>query len=51
MGRFLIEVQHEATQVAYARAVELFLRTQAKVVQLNAFTMKDIEGILQHHKP
>jgi len=92
MGRFLIEVQHEATQVACARAVELFLRTgshflthadwgckdgehkawivvevgsrdeargivppafrsQAKVVQLNAFTMKDIEGILQHHKP
>ena len=92
MGRFLIEVQHEGTQVACARAVELFLRTgshflthadwgckdgehkawivvevgsrdeargivppafrsQAKVVQLNAFTMKDIEGILQHHKP
>ena len=38
MGRFLIEVQHEGTQVAC-------------VVQLNAFTMKDIEGILQHHKP
>ena len=92
MGRFLIEVQHEGTQVACARAVELFLRTgshflthadwgckdgehtawivvevgsreealgivpsafrsQARVVQLNAFTMKDIEGILQHHKP
>ena len=92
MGRFLIEVQHEGTQVACARAVELFLRTgshflthadwgckdgehkawivvevgsrdeargivppafrsQAKVVQLNAFTMKDIESILQHHKP
>lgn len=90
--RFLIEVQHEGTMAACARAVEVFLRTgshflsradwgckdgehkawivvevdskdearsivppafraQAKVVQLNAFTMKDIEGILHHHEP
>jgi hypothetical protein len=27
------------------------LRAQAKVVQLNAFTMKDIESILRHHQP
>jgi len=26
-------------------------RAQAKVVQLNAFTMKDIEDILRHHEP
>lgn len=26
-------------------------RAQAKVVQLNTFTMKDIEDILQHHQP
>jgi len=92
MARFLIEVPHEGTTVACARAVELFLRTgshfltradwgckdgehkawitvevedrdeargivppplraQAKIVQLNAFTMKDIENILRHHEP
>lgn len=90
--RFLIEVPHEETTLACARAVEVFLKTgshflsradwgckdgvhkawivvevgskdearrivppafraQAKVVQLNAFTMKDIEGILRHHEP
>ena len=26
-------------------------RSQAKVVQLNAFSMEDIEDILRHHKP
>jgi hypothetical protein len=26
-------------------------RAQAKVVQLNAFTIKDIEDILRHHEP
>jgi hypothetical protein len=26
-------------------------RAQAKVVQLNTFTMKDIEDILHHHEP
>ncbi len=26
-------------------------RAQAKVVQLNAFTMKEIESILHYHKP
>jgi hypothetical protein len=92
MARFLIEVPHEGTTVACARAVELFLRTgshflthadwgckdgehkawitldvdsrdeargivpaalrsQAKIVQLNAFALKDIEDILRHHEP
>jgi len=27
------------------------LRTQAKIVQLNAFTMKDIEDLLPSHEP
>ncbi len=90
-ARFLIEVPHEGTTAACARAVEVFLRTgshflthadwgckdgehkawivvevdtkdeargivppafrsQAKVVQLNAFTMKDIEDMLPHHE-
>jgi hypothetical protein len=90
--RFLVEVPHEGTTVACARAVQVFLRTgshflsradwgckdgehkawmlveadnkeearsivpppfrtQTKVVQLNAFTMKDVEDILQHHEP
>ena len=89
--RFLIEVPHEATTVACARVVEVFLRTgshflstadwgckdgehkawivvevdskdeargiippafrpQAKVVQLNAFTMTEIESILREHE-
>lgn len=26
-------------------------RAQAKIVQLNAFTMKDIEGMLRPHEP
>jgi len=26
-------------------------RPQAKIVQLNSFTMKDIEDILHHHQP
>ncbi len=91
-ARFLIEVSHEATKVACARAVEAFLKTgshfcthadwgckdgehkawlvvevdsrdearaivppafrsQAKVVQLNTFTMEEIDDILRHHKP
>ncbi len=91
-ARFLIEVSHEATKVACARAVEVFLKTgshfcthadwgckdgehkawlvvevdsrdearaivppafrsQAKVVQLNTFTMEEIDDILRHHKP
>jgi hypothetical protein len=90
-SRFLIEVPHEATTVACARAVEVFLRTgshflshadwgckdgehkawlvvevdskseacsivppafrpQAKIVQLNSFTMEDIEEILRDHE-
>lgn len=92
MARFLIEVPHEGTRAACARAIEVFLRTgshflthadwgckdgdhkswmvvevdsrdeargivppvyrpQAKIVQLHAFTMKDIEDILRHHEP
>jgi len=92
MARFFIEVPHEESTQACARAVEVFLksgshflthadwgckdgehkawiiveldtkeealrivpvryRTAAKVVQLNAFTMKDIEDILRHHAP
>ncbi len=91
-ARFLIEVPHEETKVACARAVDVFLRTgshflstadwgckdgvhkawmiveadskdeargivppafraQARVVQLNAFTMQEIESILQDHRP
>ena len=92
MARFLIEVTHEGTTAACARAIEVFLRTgshflthadwgckdgehkawitvevdsrdeargivpavfrsQAKIVQLNPFTMKDIEDILRKHEP
>jgi hypothetical protein len=92
MARFLIEVPHESTGMACARAVEIFLksgshffthadwgckdgehkawiiveldnrdeargivppafRSQAKVVQLNAFTMAEIEDFLHHEKP
>ncbi len=91
-ARFLIEVTHEATTVACARAVETFLksgshffthadwgckdgehrawiivdvdtrdearalvppafRSQAKIVQLNAFSLGEIEDILRHHSP
>jgi hypothetical protein len=91
MARFLIEVPHEPTTVACARAVEVFLksgshfltnadwgckdgvhkawivvdvgskdearaivppifRSQAKVVQLNFFSLEEIEGILRQHK-
>ena len=91
-ARFLIEVPHEATPVACARAVEALLKTgshfltradwgckdgehkawiivevdnkdaaraivppafrsQAKVVQLNAFSLQEIEDILRQHKP
>jgi hypothetical protein len=90
MARFLIEVPHDSSKQACARAVEWFLRTGshflthadwgckdgvhkawvtvdldtrdeakniipppyragAKVVQLNAFTMKDVEDILRPH--
>jgi len=89
--RFLIEVTHEGTPVACARAAEVFLRTgshllthadwgcmdgehkawmvadvdskdaalsivppafrsQARVVRLNAFTLKDVDDLLRHHK-
>lgn len=91
-ARFLIEVPHEATVVACARAVDVFLKTgshflaradwgckdgehkawmvvevdskdearrivppafrpKAKIVQLNTFTMAEIDDILRHHKP
>ena len=90
-SRFLIEVSHEATTVACARAVEAFLtsgshflsnadwgcrdgehkawmivevdskreargivppalRPQARIVQLNFYTINDIEGILAGHQ-
>ena len=90
-SRFLIEVPHEATTVACARVVEVFLKTgshfvstadwgckdgvhkawivvevdskdeargivppafraQARVVQLNAFTIEEIERILHDHE-
>jgi hypothetical protein len=89
--RFLIEVPHEATMVACARAVQALLRSgshfltradwgcrdgehkawiivemdtkeearglvppefrsQAKVIQLNGFSLQEIEGILSQHK-
>jgi hypothetical protein len=92
MARFLIEVPHEATKVACARTVDVFLksgshflthadwgckdgehkawivvdvdsrdealaivppafRSQAKVVQLNAFSMEEVEDMLRRHKP
>lgn len=92
MARFLIEVPHDESTAACARAVEVFLtsgshflsnadwgcgdgehkawmlvdvdskeeargivppafRPQTKIVQLNAYTMRDIEGILRHHEP
>ena len=92
MRRFLIEVPHEASTVACARVVDVFLRTgshflsradwgckdgehkawivvevdskeeargivppafraHAKVVQLNAFTMEEIQSILERHEP
>ena len=91
-AKFLIEVPHEPTTVACARAVETLLKTgshflthadwgckdgehkawiivevhdkdaaraivppafrsQAKVVQLNAFSLQEIEDILRQHKP
>jgi hypothetical protein len=90
-SRFLIEVPHEATTVACARTVEVFLRSgshflshadwgcrdgehkawmivevdskseargivppafrpQAKIVQLNSYTMNDMEDILRGHQ-
>ena len=90
-ARFLIEVPHEATMAACARAIEMLLttgshffthadwgckdgehkawiiveveskdearailppalRTQAKIVQLNAFSMQDLEGMLRKHE-
>ncbi len=33
------------------RIVPPAFRGRARVVQLNGFTMEEIEGILQHHKP
>lgn len=89
-AKFLIEVPHEATPVACARVVDVFLksgshfltgadwgckdgehkswmlvdvdnkdearrilppalRPQAKIVQLNSFTIGEIEDILQRH--
>jgi hypothetical protein len=90
-ARFLIEVPHEATPLACARAIEIFLKTgshfltradwgckdgehkawmivdidskdaargilppafrsQAKIVQLNTFSMAEAEDILRQHK-
>ncbi len=90
MPRFIIEIPHEPSKVACARAVEVFLRSgshfmthadwgchdgehkawivvelesredarsiippsfrpQAKIVQLNAFTIGEIEGFLNQH--
>jgi hypothetical protein len=90
MARFIIEVPHEADQIACARAIEIFLKTgshfltnadwgcldgdhkawiiaevenkeearcilppayrsQAKIVQLNKFELKEIENLLRHH--
>jgi hypothetical protein len=92
MTRFLIEVPHEKTPMACAKAVDVFLRSrshflsradwgckdgvhkawmvvevnskdearnivpppfrvQAKIVQLNTWTMEEIEDILQFHEP
>jgi hypothetical protein len=89
--RFLIEVPHEATMVACARAVQSLMRSgshfltqadwgcrdgehkawiigemdtkeearglvppefrsQARVIQLNGFSLQEIEGILSQHK-
>src|SRR5260221_2530586 len=91
-ARFLIEVPHEPTTVACARAVETLLtagshflthadwgckdgehkawiivevaskdaaraivppafRSEAKIVQLNAFSLPEIEDILRQHEP
>ena len=90
-ARFLIEVSHEATIVACARAVDVFLksgshflthadwgckdgvhkawivvelqnkdearaivppalRSKTKVVQLNSFSLDEVENILRHHQ-
>jgi len=90
MERFLIEVPHEAEQVACARAVRILLttgshfltkadfgcrdgvhkawiivevgnkeearsilppayRSQAKIVELNKFSLEEIDDILHHH--
>lgn len=92
MPRFLIEVPHEAEQLACAKAVKIFLSTgshflthadwgcvdsnhkawliarvedkdearsivpppfrhQAKITQLNCFSMEEIDEILYHHQP
>jgi hypothetical protein len=92
MARFQIELPHDATTTACARAVQLLLttgshffthadwgcrdgehkawivvevgskdearaivppafRSQAKVVQLNAFSIEEIEEILRQHNP
>jgi hypothetical protein len=91
-AKFLIEVPHEATVVACARVVDVFLksgshflshadwgckdgehkawivadvdskdearqilppllRPQAKIVQLNTFTIEEVEDILRRHAP
>jgi len=42
MTRFLIEVPHEGTR----RAV---YRSQANIVQLNAFTTRDLEDLVSDH--
>ena len=90
--RFLIELPHEATPVACARAIQAILmtgshflthadwgcmdgehkawiivevgnkdearaivppafRSEAKIVQLNAFSLEDVDNILRQHKP
>jgi hypothetical protein len=91
VARFLIEVPHEAEQLACARAVQILLgtgshflthadfgcldgehkawiiaevdsredarfilppayRSQAKIVQLNKFTVEEIDQLLSHHR-
>ena len=90
MGRFFIEVEHEAEEIACARAVKILLntgshflthadfgcndgvhkawiiieaenkeaakaiiptdvRSKAKIVQLNKFSMEEIDEILKYH--
>lgn len=91
-ARFLIEVPHEATMAACARAIETLLKTgshffthadwgckdgdhkawiivevqskeearaivppafrsQAKIVQLNTFSVEELEALMREHKP
>ncbi len=53
MPRFLIEIPHEAKVAECARAAETFIppafRPQAKIVQLNTFTLAQLEDLQRHH--